>query len=254
VSASAVSPAGRDLDPNRFPVHRATVRDGVEIAYVREGVGGLPVVMAHGWPGSKRLFWRNIAPLAEAGFEVIVPDARGYGESTVPDRPEGYADMASSAIDIRELLDQLGHDHCIAVGGDWGSGVIQDLTLRYPGLVERQFLYNGLAPVITEAYEAAGIPGEQLVEVNERTDHITEHGERADELAARLGTYGERLEYVKGFFLGRVWREGGPRLQLAGPDGFDDAAATFQSEELADAARFRASMGYYEGASKPELA
>src|SRR5690242_18010483 len=200
------------LDPDAFQIHRAQVRDGVEIAYIREGVGGIPLVMAHGWPGSKRLFWRNIAPLAEAGFEVIVPDARGYGDSSVPKEPRLFADMAASAMDIKELLDGLGIERCVAVAGDWGSGVIQDMTLRFPGLVQRQILYNGLAPVITEAYEAAGIPGEQLVEVNDRTDHITEQGERADELAARLDTFDKRLEYIKGFFLGRVWREGGSTM------------------------------------------
>ncbi|WP_369015641.1 alpha/beta fold hydrolase, partial [Dactylosporangium matsuzakiense] len=53
-----------DCDPQRFAVHRTTVRDNVEIAYVREGIGGVPLLLLHGWPGSKRLFWRNIAPLA----------------------------------------------------------------------------------------------------------------------------------------------------------------------------------------------
>jgi pimeloyl-ACP methyl ester carboxylesterase len=244
----------RDLDPDAFEIHRAPVRDGVEIAYVREGVGGLPLVMVHGWPGSKRLFWRNIAPLAAAGFEVIVPDARGYGDSSVPEAPERFADMGASAIDIKELLDGLGITRCVAVAGDWGSGVVQDLTLRYPGLVERQVIYNGLAPVITETYEAAGIPGEQLVEVSGRTDHIAEHGEQPDELAARFDSNEKRLEYIKSFFFERVWRPGASPMWLAGREGFDDASATFQAEQLADADRFRASMGYYEAASQPHLA
>ena len=47
------------------------------VAYVREGAGGYPLVLVHGWPETKRIWWRNVAPLAEAGFEVIVPDLRG---------------------------------------------------------------------------------------------------------------------------------------------------------------------------------
>jgi pimeloyl-ACP methyl ester carboxylesterase len=54
-----------------FQVHRASVR-GVEIAYLREGVGGFPLVLLHGWPETKRIWWRNVRPLADAGFEVIV--------------------------------------------------------------------------------------------------------------------------------------------------------------------------------------
>ena len=32
-----------------FTLHRADIR-GVEIAYLREGVGGFPLVLLHGWP------------------------------------------------------------------------------------------------------------------------------------------------------------------------------------------------------------
>jgi len=30
------------------------------------------LLLVHGWPETKRIWWRNIAPLAEAGFEVIL--------------------------------------------------------------------------------------------------------------------------------------------------------------------------------------
>src|SRR5436305_13821318 len=70
-----------------FTLHRAQIR-GVEIAYLREGVGGFPLLLLHGWPETKRIWWRNVAPLAEAGFEVIVPDLRGFGDSGLaPRRP-----------------------------------------------------------------------------------------------------------------------------------------------------------------------
>ena len=53
----------------------------MELAFVREGEGGFPLLLLHGWPETKRIWWRNIAPLAEAGFEVIAPDLRGFGDS-----------------------------------------------------------------------------------------------------------------------------------------------------------------------------
>ena len=68
-------------DPSAFEVRRATVREGVELAYVRAGEGGAPLLLVHGWPETKRIWWRNIGPLAEAGFEVIVPDLRGFGDT-----------------------------------------------------------------------------------------------------------------------------------------------------------------------------
>src|SRR6202042_253549 len=71
-------------DANAHRVHRTTVSDGIEISYVHEGIGGVPLLLVHGWPGTKRIFYRNIGPLADAGFEVVAPDFRGWGDSVPP--------------------------------------------------------------------------------------------------------------------------------------------------------------------------
>src|SRR5438552_8440462 len=125
-----------DLDPGRFALERAEVARGLDLAYVRGGEGGYPLLLVHGWPETKRIWWRNIAPLAEAGFEVIAPDLRGFGDSELA--PDGFYDLAAHAHDMHALLhDVLGHERCAAAGGDLGGGVIQDLALRFPGFVER---------------------------------------------------------------------------------------------------------------------
>ena len=117
-------------DPQRFEVHRAQVRDGLELAYIREGVGGYPLLLLHGWPETKRIWWRNIEPLASAGFEVIVPDLRGFGDSGVA--PDGFYDQVAVAGDVHALVhDLLGHERCATAGGDWGGVVAQELGLRY---------------------------------------------------------------------------------------------------------------------------
>ncbi len=71
-----------DLDAKRFRAHRADPR-GFAQAYTREGEGGAPLLLLHGWPETRRIWQRNIAPLAEAGFEVIAPDLRGFGDSEI---------------------------------------------------------------------------------------------------------------------------------------------------------------------------
>src|SRR3954467_13660087 len=109
---------------DRFFIQRGTVRAGVEIAFVREGVGGYPLLLVHGWPETKRIWWRNIEPLAEAGFEVIVPDLRGFGDSGLA--PDGFYDPAVNAHDLHALVhDHLGHERCAAAGGDLGGVAIQ---------------------------------------------------------------------------------------------------------------------------------
>jgi pimeloyl-ACP methyl ester carboxylesterase len=84
-------PAPRPPQPatpasDAFEIHRAQVADGMNLAYIREGVGGYPLLLVHGYPETKRVWWRNILPLAEAGFEVIVPDLRGYGDSDLSEK------------------------------------------------------------------------------------------------------------------------------------------------------------------------
>ena len=71
---------------NAFTIHRREVppsngRDGLSLAFVHEGIGGYPLLLLHGYPETKRIWWRNITALAEAGHEVIAPDLRGYGDS-----------------------------------------------------------------------------------------------------------------------------------------------------------------------------
>src|SRR3954466_11243653 len=128
-----------ELDPLAFEVRRANVR-GVDLAYLREGEGGFPLVLLHGWPETMRIWWRNIRPLAEAGFEVIVPDLRGYGDSGLG--PEPSYDVATQARDMEALArGQLGHERCVVCGGDFGGVVAQDMSLRFAGLVERMVLF-----------------------------------------------------------------------------------------------------------------
>jgi len=45
---------------------------------------GTPVLLLHGFPDSHSL-WREVTPrFAAAGYRVIVPDLRGFGESDAP--------------------------------------------------------------------------------------------------------------------------------------------------------------------------
>ncbi len=243
-----------DLDPRAFEVRRADLGEGIELAYVREGVGGVPLVLVHGWPSTKRLFWRNIRPLAEAGFEVIAADVRGFGDSSIPPGgPLDYADPAASGRDLVRLLAELGHERAVLAGGDFGSGVVQDVALRFPDLVIRQTLWNGLSPHLPEQYAAAGIPGSQLEEVAAVSEHLERHGLEADALAAKLGADAARVAYVRSFYTGRAWKPGEAERPLAAPGAFDAAAAAFHAEPFAVADVFRASLGIYEAIMQPQL-
>ena len=225
-------------DPDAFPVRRAEVREGVDVAYVRAGEGGYPLLLVHGWPETMRIWWRNIGPLAEAGFEVIVPDLRGFGLSGLA--PDGHYDMAASARDLHALVhDVLGHERCAAAGGDYGGVVVQDLGLRFDGFVVRQCVFNAPLPPLRDEYAAAGLATSTPPEVRVAADYFRRQGREADELAAELDSPERRRRYVEQFYGPRFW---------AAPGTFAPEDVEFMTEPFADAERLRASFGLYESA------
>src|ERR1700730_289107 len=225
-------------DPDAFGIERAEVRDGVTLAYVRAGVGGYPLLLLHGWPETKRIWWRNIAELAGVGFEVIVPDLRGYGDSGLA--ADGFYDLAAHARDVHALLNKvLGHERCAAAGGDLGGGVVQDLGLRFEGFVERQGLFNCVLPLLPELYAAAGIPTAPPREMRMAADYFIRQGREADALAGELDTPEKRRRYVAEFYGHRFW---------ATPRAFSRAGVDFMSDPFADPERLGAGWGNYESA------
>ena len=221
-----------------FAVAHATVRDGIDIAYVRAGAGGFPLLLLHGWPETKRIWWRNIEPLAAAGFEVIVPDLRGYGDSGLA--PDGFYDPATHALDMHALVTEvLGHERCVAAGGDVGGVVIQDLGLRFPGFVVRQCLFNTVPPALRDEYEEGGIERGVPRLTRMAADYFIRQGNDADGLAAELDTPDKRRRYIAQFYGSRFW---------AAPGTFTEEDVEFMTEPFADPDKLRASFGIYETA------
>jgi pimeloyl-ACP methyl ester carboxylesterase len=226
------------LDPNAFPIERAEVRPGVELAFARAGEGGYPLLLVHGWPETKRIWWRNIEPLAQAGFEVIVPDLRGFGDSGLA--PDGFYDLAAHARDLHALVhDVLGHERCAAAAGDLGGGAVQDLGLRFEGFVERQCMFNTVLPLLPEQYERAGITEAVPRETRMAADYFLRQGRHADELALELDTPDKRRRYIAQFYGPRFW---------AAPGSFTREEVDFMTEPFADPDRLRAGFGNYESA------
>jgi pimeloyl-ACP methyl ester carboxylesterase len=225
-----------DLDANHFAVHHADLSTGVRVAHLREGAGGRPLLLLHGYPETMRIWWRNVAPLAAAGFEVIVPDLRGFGGSTVA--PDGRYDPAAYARDLHALMTEvLHHEQCDVVGGDLGGVVAIDLALRFPGLVERLVLFNTVPPRLDEAYRAANIPDDPPRHLRPSADYFIRQGTDADALIAELDTPEKRRRYVAEFYGHRLW---------AAPGAFTPDAVDFMVEPFVDAEKLRHSWGIYE--------
>lgn len=220
------------LRPDTFTVHRATVR-GLTLAFVHEGAGGTPILLIHGWPETKRIWYRNIGALAQAGFEVIAPDLRGFGDSDLA--PDGYYDLAAHSRDLYALAhDALGHERIHVVGGDLGGAVLQDLGARFPGWVARQVIFNAPLPYLKEEHH-----GLQTRPPLEAADYFIRQGADADALLAELPTEQQRRTYVATFYGHRFW---------GAPGAFSPEAVAFMTEPFADAEKLRAGWGNYESA------
>lgn len=230
----------RDVDPTRYAVHSASPR-GFRQAYVRENAGGVPLVCVHGWPETKRVFWRVIEPLAAAGFEVIVPDLRGFGDSDLG--PDGLHDVPSHAHDLYALVhDELGHDRVVLLGGDLGGPVIQDLALRHPEWVDRMVLFNSPLPFLKETMkDLAGTRPPR-----ESTDYFLRQGTDPDGLAAELDTPEQRQRYIATFYTSRFWAHPGAFRVEDGPD-----TVAFHTEPFRDGEKLRASFGGYASVFDP---
>jgi len=107
---------------------------GVGIEYEVTGQGR-PVVLLHGFPDSGRLWRHQVPALAGAGFQVIVPDLRGYGRSDKPEDVEAYS-MMFLAGDVLAVLADLGIARAHVVGHDWGAALAWGLASLAPDHVD----------------------------------------------------------------------------------------------------------------------
>lgn len=107
-------------DPAAF-VHHTIDANGITIHYVDEGAGPL-VILLHGFPYTWFEWRHQIAALSQAGFRVVAPDIRGFGESGKPERSEDYT-LLHSAGDVVALLAALGEPRAVLIGHDLGAWV-----------------------------------------------------------------------------------------------------------------------------------
>jgi pimeloyl-ACP methyl ester carboxylesterase len=112
---------------------------------------GPVVVLLHGFPE----FWygwrRQIEPLADAGFRVIVPDQRGYNLSSKPSGVAAYA-LTELVSDVIAIADQLGQEKIFLAGHDWGAAVAWSTALLYPQRIAKLVALNVPHPSVMRRF------------------------------------------------------------------------------------------------------
>ncbi len=113
-----------------LPAPTKIASNGIELSVTQAG-DGFPVVLCHGFPELAYSWRHQIPALAAAGYRVLAPDQRGYGESSKPAAIEEY-DIVHLTGDMVGLLDAIGEEKAVFVGHDWGAPVVWALAQRLP--------------------------------------------------------------------------------------------------------------------------
>ena len=131
------------------------VEVGEVVLRVRHGGSGPPVLLVHGHPRTGATWHLVARRLVDAGFRVVCPDMRGYGQSSKPPLRPDHAQQSKRAVagDLVGLMRRLGHDRFCLAGHDRGCYVALRLALDHPGAVTRLAVLDGIP--ISEALARA---------------------------------------------------------------------------------------------------
>jgi 3-oxoadipate enol-lactonase len=104
--------------------------NGIQLAYKRQGQG-MPLMLIHGYPLDHTI-WDSVVPLLESDFDLILPDLRGFGQSSAVNSHYLLDDMAA---DLVALLDFLKIKKAAIAGHSMGGYVALSFARRYPSRV-----------------------------------------------------------------------------------------------------------------------
>lgn len=105
--------------------------DGITIGYDDRGRGE-PLVLIHGHPFDRSMWRPQAEYFSQRGWRVIVPDLRGYGETTVAPATTVWATFAR---DVAALLDHLDVERIVLVGLSIGGQIAMEFYRLFPDRV-----------------------------------------------------------------------------------------------------------------------
>jgi pimeloyl-ACP methyl ester carboxylesterase len=126
----------------------------------------LPLLLAHGWPGSIIERLKTIGPLTDPtafggsaadAFHLVIPSMPGYAFSGKP-TATGWDPVRTAGAYI-ELMERLGYTKYGVSGGDWGAIIVEQMALKTPnGLVGLHTNMPGVVPSEIDIAVSRGDP------------------------------------------------------------------------------------------------
>lgn len=133
-------------EPTDTLTHSYLTRSDVRLHRVEAGEGPA-VLLLHGFPEFWYSWRHHIPPFARAGYHVIAPDLRGFGDSDAPPDPAAYS-IETLVEDVSALIASSGQACAHLVGHDWGGLIAWCVAAWRPDLVRSLTILNAPHPTI----------------------------------------------------------------------------------------------------------
>src|SRR6266567_2264203 len=106
------------------------------IIRLRHGGSGPPMLMLHGYPNN-HVLWHALAARLAQHYHVVLPDLRGYGDSSLPEPGPNHINYSFRVMaeDMIEVMENLGHQRFYLGGHDRGARLSHRLCLDHPDRV-----------------------------------------------------------------------------------------------------------------------
>lgn len=138
-----------------FALQTLTLR-GLPVTFRRSAdwTSGKPVlVLLHGFPQT-HVLWHRVAQLLKDRYRLVMPDLRGYGDSSHEPGDAGHAHYSKRAMaqEVIDLIDHLGVQDFYLCGHDRGGRVAHRLAVDHPMRVKKLCVID-IAPTL-DMYDA----------------------------------------------------------------------------------------------------
>jgi pimeloyl-ACP methyl ester carboxylesterase len=184
--------------------HFMTEIDGLDFHFIHvrsKHENAMPMLIAHGWPGSIIEQMKLIEPLTDPtahggsesdAFHVVIPSMPGYGYSGKPTTTGWGPDRVARAYG--ELMTRLGYTKYVAQGGDWGAIVVDFMGVQEPkGLLG---IHTNMPGVFPPGVDLAVLFGHPL------PSDLSDEEKKACEQLGHSGSEGGENKFFYAFFMG----------------------------------------------------
>src|SRR6202166_746044 len=145
---TVASPEDYKLNPSRWGsaevaalfsgFQHLEMRTSGAVTRLRHGGSGPPLLLLHGNP-ENHVAWHKIASRLAKDYHVVLPDLRGYGDSSLPEPGANHINYSFRAMaqDMVEVMEQLGYRRYFLAGHDRGGRTSHRMCLDHPERVQK---------------------------------------------------------------------------------------------------------------------